>query len=85
MAFAIFFLAEYANMILIAALTAVLFVGGWESFFAGGAFAFLDGLGLGGLREPGLHWLAIKIAFFLFCFLSTYWLRMTSHFQVPVR
>lgn len=73
-AFAIFFLAEYANMILIAALTAVLFVGGWQSPFAGGLFAFLDGTVLGLLREPGLHWLSIKIAFFLFCFL---WFRAT--------
>ena len=73
-AFAIFFLAEYANMILIAALTAVMFLGGWESFFAGGLFSFLDDIGLGGLREPGLHWLAVKIAFFLFCFL---WFRAT--------
>jgi NADH-quinone oxidoreductase subunit H len=65
-AFAIFFLAEYANMILIAALTAVMFLGGWESPFAG--------LPLGLLSLPGLHWLALKIAFFLFCFL---WFRAT--------
>ena len=65
-AFAIFFLAEYANMILISALTAVMFMGGWESPFAG--------LDLGALSLPGLHWLAIKVAFFLFCFL---WFRAT--------
>jgi NADH-quinone oxidoreductase subunit H len=65
-AFAIFFLAEYANMILISALTAVMFLGGWESPFAG--------TGLGILAAPGLHWLAIKVAFFLFCFL---WFRAT--------
>lgn len=72
--FAIFFLAEYANMILIAGLTSVLFFGGWESFFAGPAFAFLDGTLLDILRAPSLLWLAVKIAFFLFCFL---WLRAT--------
>jgi NADH-quinone oxidoreductase subunit H len=65
-AFAIFFLAEYANMILISALTAVMFLGGWESPFADTA--------LGPLAAPGLHWLAVKIAFFLFCFL---WFRAT--------
>jgi NADH-quinone oxidoreductase subunit H len=74
MAFAIFFLAEYANMILIAALTAVMFLGGWESFLAGSAFTFLDGTLLEFLRWPSLGWLVLKIAFFLFVFL---WLRAT--------
>jgi NADH-quinone oxidoreductase subunit H len=73
-AFAIFFLAEYANMILIAALTSVMFFGGWESFFAGSALAALDGTLLEFLRWPSLGWLALKIAFFLFCFL---WFRAT--------
>ena len=73
--FAMFFLAEYANMILIAALTAVFFFGGWESPFAGAAARcswtarLLESCAL-----PGLHWLALKIAFFLFCFL---WFRAT--------
>ena len=73
-AFAVFFLAEYANMILIAALTSVMFFGGWHSFFAGPPFALLDGTALAFLREPSLAWFCIKIALFLFCFL---WLRAT--------
>ena len=73
-AFAIFFLAEYANMIMIAALTAVMFCGGWDSPFSGAMFSFLDGSFLEFLRWPGLHWLGIKVAFFLFCFL---WFRAT--------
>ncbi len=64
--FALFFLAEYANMILISILTALLFLGGWLSPF--------QGLGLGWLSAPGFHWLAIKTMFFMFMFL---WLRAT--------
>ena len=59
-AFAIFFLAEYANMILIAALTSVMFFGGWESFLAGPAFAALDGTFLEFLRWPSLGWLCFE-------------------------
>ena len=66
--FAIFFLAEYANMILISALTAVFFLGGWLSPFQGWFAA--DSL----LGAPGLFWFVIKTAFFLFCFL---WFRAT--------
>jgi NADH-quinone oxidoreductase subunit H len=67
MAFAVFFVAEYVNMILISALTSVFFFGGWLSPF--------DGYPLPGfLTAPGLHWLAIKIFFFLFAFL---WIRAT--------
>jgi NADH-quinone oxidoreductase subunit H len=69
-AFALFFLSEYANMILIAALTATFFFGGWLSPFEGWPY-----LGtIGWLAAPGLHWFALKIAFFLFCFL---WFRAT--------
>ncbi len=67
--FALFFLSEYANMILVAALTATFFFGGWLSPFEG--VPVLGGTVLG---WPGLHWLALKIAFFLFCFL---WFRAT--------
>jgi NADH-quinone oxidoreductase subunit H len=55
MAFAIFFLAEYANMILVSTLAAVMFLGGWLSPIPG-----LPG---------GIHWLLLKVAFGLFFFL----------------
>ncbi len=73
-AFAVFFLAEYANMILISALTSVMFLGGWDSPFAGPWLGVLDGTLLAFIRAPGLHWLCLKIALFLFCFL---WFRAT--------
>jgi NADH-quinone oxidoreductase subunit H len=55
MAFAVFFLAEYANMILISTLASVMFLGGWLS-----PVPFLP---------DGFVWLAAKTAFLLFCFL----------------
>jgi NADH-quinone oxidoreductase subunit H len=64
--FALFFLAEYANMILISFLTALFFLGGWLSP--------LQGVDLGWLSEPGPWWLALKVFFFAFCFL---WFRAT--------
>jgi NADH-quinone oxidoreductase subunit H len=67
MAFAVFFVAEYVNMILISALTSVFFFGGWLSPFDGYPLpAFIT--------AAGIHWLALKIFFFLFCFL---WIRAT--------
>ncbi len=62
MTFALFFLGEYANMILLSAMTAILFMGGWLA-----PFPFLDFI-------PGPIWLALKISFVLFCFL---WVRAT--------
>ena len=74
MAFAVFFLAEYANMILIAALTAVLFFGGWLSPFEG-LLGLVSGIPfLQSLLGSGIHWFLAKTAFFLFCFL---WFRAT--------
>ncbi|MEL7298306.1 MAG: NADH-quinone oxidoreductase subunit NuoH [Pseudomonadota bacterium] len=67
-AFAVFFLAEYANMILIAALTVIFFLGGWLSPFEGVLGA--DSL----LGQPSFFWFALKTSFFLFCFL---WFRAT--------
>ena len=74
MGFAVFFLAEYANMILIAALTAVLFFGGWLSPFEGLPPALLGIPVIGWLLDNGIHWFLLKTAFFMFCFL---WLRAT--------
>ena len=55
MAFALFFLAEYANMILVSILAVILFLGGWLS-----PVSFIP---------DGIFWLIIKVAFVLFCFL----------------
>jgi NADH-quinone oxidoreductase subunit H len=73
MAFAIFFLAEYANMILISALTSTLFLGGWLSPFQG--LDFLTNMPILGLFfGNGVHWLILKAFIFLFMFL---WFRAT--------
>jgi NADH-quinone oxidoreductase subunit H len=67
--FAVFFLAEYANMILISALTAVFFFGGWLSPFEG--YPLIGGTIL---ARPSFLWLALKVFIALFLFL---WFRAT--------
>ena len=67
--FALFFLAEYANMILISLLTAVFFLGGWLSPFSNipkldAFFSFV----------PGMVWLFLKMGIFMFMYL---WIRAT--------
>jgi len=64
MAFAIFFLAEYANMILVATLTSLMFLGGWNPLFDFAPFNWI----------PGFLWLLAKVCFVLFLFL---WFRAT--------
>lgn len=64
MAFSVFFMAEYANMILISVLSSLLFFGGWLSPFQG----------IPVIGEPSLFWLLAKTSVFLFIFL---WLRAT--------
>tara|TARA_Y100000992_G_C21269163_1_gene495679 strand:- start:522 stop:1544 length:1023 start_codon:yes stop_codon:yes gene_type:complete len=67
-AFAMFFLAEYMNLILISILTSIMFFGGWLSPFEGTFInSFFEWI-------PGFVWLAIKTLFFIFIFL---WLRAT--------
>jgi NADH-quinone oxidoreductase subunit H len=70
MAFAVFFVAEYVNMILISALASVFFFGGWLSPFEGYPFPAW----LSWLAAPHFLWFFLKISFFLFCFL---WFRAT--------
>ncbi len=64
MAFTVFFLAEYSNMILVATLTSILFLGGWLPPLDIAPFTWI----------PGFIWLLLKIAFILFLFL---WFRAT--------
>lgn len=67
--FAIFFLAEYANMILLSTVSALMFLGGWLSPFEGIPF-IQDKINW----IPGIVWLGIKVSFFLFLYL---WFRAT--------
>ncbi len=61
MAFALFFLGEYANMLLMGAMTSILFLGGWMAPFG---LTFI----------PGIIWFVLKICMVMFVFL---WVRAT--------
>ena len=63
-AFALFFVGEYANMILMSAMTTVLFLGGWLPLIDVAPFNWI----------PGVIWFGAKVAFCLFVFL---WVRAT--------
>jgi NADH-quinone oxidoreductase subunit H len=72
MTFAVFFLAEYANMILISMLASLMFLGGWLSPIPA---AWIPELALVEFAiGDGIHWLLAKTALFLFFFL---WFRAT--------
>jgi len=62
MRFAFFFLAEYANMILVSCIATILFLGGWQAPFA--ALGFI----------PPILWFVVKVYFFLFFYI---WIRGT--------
>lgn len=62
--FALFFLGEYANMILLSAMCTILFFGGWLPPISVIPFIWI----------PGFIWFILKICFFLFVFL---WVRAT--------
>jgi NADH-quinone oxidoreductase subunit H len=70
MTFALFYLGEYANMILVAAMTTILFLGGWLA-----PFPFVwRAIGLDFIADGGFVWFALKMAAMLFC---TLWVRAT--------
>ena len=69
MGFVLFFLGEYANMILIGAIASLVFLGGWLSPFEG-----IPWLGPLFSFVPGLAWFLLKISFFCFLYL---WMRAT--------
>jgi NADH-quinone oxidoreductase subunit H len=64
MSFALFFLGEYANMILMAGMTTILFMGGWLPPLDIPLFTAI----------PGIVWFVLKVVFILFCFI---WVRAT--------
>jgi NADH-quinone oxidoreductase subunit H len=64
MKYALFFMAEYANMIVLSGIAATLFLGGWSAPFNIGILNMI----------PGFVWLLAKIYFLMFCFM---WLRAT--------
>jgi NADH-quinone oxidoreductase subunit H len=82
MKFAVFFLAEYMNMIVVAAIVTTLFFGGWLpiTFGLGWIFPSLPGilslqfLGPWGMFVAGLFWFSLKCFFVLFIYL---WIRAT--------
>ena len=72
MRFAFFFIAEYANMVLVSCVAAAMFLGGWNAPYPG---TILAQLGLGGFAWiEGVAWFTVKVYFFLFLF---FWLRAT--------
>ncbi|MBP6607213.1 MAG: NADH-quinone oxidoreductase subunit NuoH [Nitrospira sp.] len=72
MRFAFFFIAEYANMILVSCVAAALFLGGWNAPYPG---TILGHIGLDSLAWiENVVWFAAKVYFFLFLF---FWLRAT--------
>jgi NADH-quinone oxidoreductase subunit H len=64
MAFALFFLGEYMNMILVATLAVIMFLGGWQAPIASPVLSAV----------PPIVWLGLKVSFMLLLFL---WFRAT--------
>jgi NADH-quinone oxidoreductase subunit H len=64
MTFLLFFIGEYGNMVLVSAMTVILFLGGWLAPFGIPPFTWI----------PGIVWFLLKTAFVMFCIL---WMRAT--------
>jgi NADH-quinone oxidoreductase subunit H len=72
MRFAFFFIAEYANMVLVSCVAAALFLGGWNAPYPG---TILAHLGMGSIAWiESVAWFTVKVYMFLFLF---FWLRAT--------
>ena len=72
MRFAFFFIAEYANMVLVSCVAAALFLGGWNAPYPG---TILGHLGISSIAWiENVAWFTVKVYFFLFLF---FWLRAT--------
>jgi len=76
MRWAYFFMAEYANMLMVSCMAVVLFLGGWNPIIPRFVFESVPVLGsyIGFLGGPGVWWFIIKIYVYFFIFL---WLRTT--------
>ena len=76
MRFAYFFMAEYANMLMVSCMAVVLFLGGWNPIIPRAVFEMVPIFGqyLGFLGDPAIWWFIIKIYAFFFMFL---WIRAT--------
>ena len=72
MRFAFFFIAEYANMILVSCVAAALFLGGWNAPYPGTILGYIGMDSLAWIEN--VVWFAAKVYFFLFLF---FWLRAT--------
>lgn len=69
MAFALFFLAEYTNMVLVSGIAVVIFLGGWLSPFQG-----IPVLSVLFSWVPGIIWFVLKLSLFIFTY---FWMRAT--------
>ncbi|MBI5694874.1 MAG: NADH-quinone oxidoreductase subunit NuoH [Nitrospirae bacterium] len=76
MRFAYFFMAEYANMLMVSCLAVVLFLGGWNPIIPRSVFEMVPGLGgyIGFIGDPAVWWFIIKLYAYFFLFL---WFRAT--------